>query len=122
MSDFQIQTPFNPVPLPLGPERPRIEQYLKTAAAGAGDMEKAAKDFESVLLHKLMEEMSRTIPESGLVNSGISKQIQGIFWSFLAEEVADNGGLGLWRDIQRYCTGPSQTDTGPPAPTVEQER
>ena len=121
MSDFQIQTPFNPVPLPLGPQSPKTEQYLNTgAAAGAGDMEKAAKDFESVLLHQLMEEMSRTIPESGLVNSGVSKQIQSLFWSFLSEEVADNGGLGLWRDIQRYCTGPSQTD--PPAPTVEYNR
>ena len=124
MSDFQIQTPFNPITLPLGPQRPKIEQYLKDGSTdgveGVGDMEKAAKDFESVLLNQLMQEMSRTIPESGLVNSGISKQMQGIFWSFLAEEVADNGGLGLWRDIQRYCTGLSQTD--PPAPTVEQKR
>ena len=119
MSDFQ--TSFNPVPLPLGPQRPKIEQYLKTdrPSDGAGDMEKAAKDFESVLLHQLMHEMSRTIPESGLTDSGASKQIQSIFWSFLAEEVGDNGGLGLWRDIQRYYAGLSQTD--PPAPTVEQE-
>jgi len=121
MSDFQIQAPFNPITLPLGPQGPKTEQYLKDGAAdGAGDMEKAAKDFESVLLNQLMQEMSRTIPDSGLTSSGVSKQIKSIFWSFLAEEVADNGGLGLWRDIQRYCTGPSQTDT--PAPTVEQDR
>jgi len=119
MSDFQ--TSFNPIPLPMGPQRPKIEQYLKEGAADSpGDMERASKDFESVLLNQLMQEMSRTIPDSGLTSSGISKQIKSIFWSFLAEEVADNGGLGLWRDIQRYCTGPSQTDI--PAPTVEQNR
>jgi Rod binding domain-containing protein len=119
MSDFQ--TSFNPVPLPMGPRGPNIQQYLNAdgAAGGAGDMEKAAKDFESVLLHQLLQEMSRTIPESGLTSSGASKQIQSIFWSFLAEEVADNGGLGLWRDIQQYCTGAPKND--PPAPTVEQE-
>jgi len=120
MSDFQ--TSFSPIPMPFGPQSPKIDKYLNVgdAAEGSGDMEKAAKDFESVLLQKLMEAMSRTIPESGLVNSGTSKQIQSMFWSFLAEEVADNGGLGLWRDIQRYCTGPSQTDS--PAPTVEHSR
>ena len=123
MSDFQIQAPFNPATLPMGPNDAKVQQLLNTGGAGiedTGDMEKAAKDFESVLLNQLLQEMSRTIPDSGLTGSGVSKQIKSIFWSFLAEEVADQGGLGLWRDIQRYCTGPSQTDT--PAPTVEQNR
>lgn len=120
MSDFQIQSPFNTIAPPLGLQGTGIEQYLDHPVADADGMVEAARDFESVLLQKLMEAMSRTIPESGLVNSGTSKQIQSMFWSFLAEEVADNGGLGLWRDIQRYCTGPSQTDS--PAPTVEHSR
>ena len=121
MSDFQIQTSLNPVPLPMGPHGFKIEQYLKTAAGdnSVGGAEEAAKDFESVLLNQLMQEMSRTIPDSGLTSSGASKQIQSMFWSFLAEEVADNGGLGLWRDIQKYCFGPEQAKS--PAPTVEQE-
>lgn len=118
MSD--VLPAFNHVPMPLGPDRATLEQSLTAAAGKPGAMEKAAKDFESVLLHKLMEEMARTIPESGLLKSGISKQIQGIFWLYLAQEVADGGGLGLWRDIQRYITDPSRT--GPPAPTVEQDQ
>lgn len=120
MSDFS--TSFNPATLPMGPLDSKIEQVLKTgvvSAEGAGAKEQAAKDFESVLLNQLMQEMSRTIPESGLVNSGTSKQIQSMFWSFLAEEVADNGGMGLWRDIQKYVTGPEQTN--PPESTVEQK-
>ena len=66
--------------------------------------EKVAKDFESVLLHKLMESMQRTIPESGLLDSGITKQVQGIFWFYLAQEMADAGGVGLWRDIYSQMT------------------
>ena len=120
MSDFPIS--FNPTTLPMGPGDAGIQRLLDAGPAGVEapeDMVQAAKDFESVLLNQLMQEMSRTIPESGLVNSGPSKQIQSMFWSFLAEEVADNGGIGLWRDIQKYVTGPEQAS--PPASTVEQE-
>ncbi|MBT3199263.1 MAG: hypothetical protein HN350_05045 [Phycisphaerales bacterium] len=121
MSDFS--TSFNPIPMPMGAQGPDIQQYLNTGDSkgieGQEDMAQAAKDFESVLLNQLMQEMSRTIPDSGFDNSGATKQIQSMFWSFMAEEVADNGGLGLWRDIQKYCTGPDQGN--PPAPTVEQQ-
>ena len=61
--------------------------------------EKAAKDFEAVLLHKIMESMSRTIPESGLFDSGASRQIEGLFWHYLAQEVSDQGGIGLWKEL-----------------------
>jgi Rod binding domain-containing protein len=67
------------------------------------DMQKieAAKDFESVLLHRLLGEMRRTIPESGLLSNGISKQLEDIFWLYLAREMADKGGLGLWKELYR---------------------
>ena len=62
-------------------------------------LRRAAKDFESILLHKLLQEMKNTIPESGLAGSGATKQLQGLFWSFLARDLADQGGLGLWKDL-----------------------
>ena len=61
----------------------------------------AAKDFESVLLHRLLGEMRRTIPESGLLSNGISKQLEDIFWLYLAREMADKGGMGLWKELYR---------------------
>ena len=74
-------------------------------AAGAAAMDpravKVAKDFEAVLLNKLMEAMQATIPESGLVEDGTSKQVQSIFWSYLSQDAADQGGMGLWKDIYR---------------------
>ena len=83
--------------------------------------EKAAKDFESVLLYKLMEEMRRTVPESGLLDSGASKQVEGIFWFYLAQEVANSGGLGLWKDIYKDMAGASSPDAASP-PSMEQYR
>ena len=104
MSDLSIPT------IPAAPEMPvpaRIEQYQGAArpAAGAEAAKSAARDFESVLLYKLMEEMRRTIPESGLLSDGTTSQVQGIFWFYLAQTAADNGGLGLWRDIYRSING-----------------
>ena len=68
-----------------------------------GEMQKikAAKDFESVLLHRLLGEMRRTIPESGLLSNGISKQLEDIFWMYLAQEMAERGGLGLWKELYK---------------------
>ena len=62
---------------------------------------KAAKDFEAVLLNQLMETMQATIPESGLFEDGTSKQVQSIFWSYLSQDAADKGGMGLWKDLYR---------------------
>ena len=86
---------------------------LSDAPAGPS-AEKAAKDFESVLLLRLLEEMKRTIPESGLLETGITKQVQDIFWYYLAQDMASKGGLGLWKELHARFT----TAAGPePAPT-----
>jgi len=72
--------------------------------------EQAAKDFESVLLSKLLDEMKNSIGDWGFEESGASKQIEGIFWLYLARHLADNGGLGLWKDIYQTLTNPDQTN------------
>jgi len=84
-----------------------------------GDAERAAKDFESVLLHRVLEEMRRSIGDSGLLESGISEQVQGLFWMYLAEELGRSGGLGLWKNLMGQFAGPDDAAT-PPA--VEQTR
>ena len=45
--------------------------------------------------------MRRTIPDSGLLETGISDQVQGLFWFYLAQEIARQGGVGLWKDLAR---------------------
>ena len=77
---------------------------------------RAAKEFESVLLDRLLKEMSNTIEEGGLLSDGAGKQIKGMFWTFMAQEMANKGGLGLWKQIYQQTTG---HDVEPPQATVE---
>ncbi len=69
-----------------------------------------AKDFESLFIGRLLEEMKKTIGDWGFEKDGASKQIQGIFWLYLARDVADKGGLGLWKQIHQLMTEPEQAD------------
>jgi Rod binding domain-containing protein len=59
---------------------------------------KVARDFESIFIHQLLNKMKDTIPESDLEDSS-SKQIKSMYWSFMAQTVADKGGFGLWEKI-----------------------
>ncbi len=73
--------------------------------------EQVAKDFESVLLTKLLDEMKNSIVDWGLDKDATSKQIQGIFWLYLARDIANNGGLGLWKDIYQSLTNAEHANT-----------
>lgn len=70
-----------------------------------------AKDFESVLLTKLLDEMKKSIVDWGSEKDGASKQIHGIFWLYLARDIANNGGLGLWKDIYQSLTNAEHANT-----------
>ena len=57
-----------------------------------------ARNFEGIFIHQLLDQMKETIPESDLEDSS-SKQVKSMYWSFLADAVADRGGFGLWEKI-----------------------
>lgn len=72
-----------------------------------------ARDFESVLLTKLFDQVQESIGGWGLEEEDTaSQQVQGLFWLQLAQDVADKGGLGLWKDIYQYLQQMDGTDTG----------
>jgi Rod binding domain-containing protein len=98
-------------PAPL--ERLAGAAYSRSIAEGQGNKvsgfseEKKvqlAKDFESVFLSKLLDEMKNTIGDWGFDKDGAAEQVQGIFWLYLARHIADNGGLGLWKNIHQFLT------------------
>ena len=62
---------------------------------------KIARDFESIFIKQLLETMQSTIPEVDYEDSS-SKQVEGIYWSFLGEAVAEKGGFGLWEKIYEF--------------------
>lgn len=65
------------------------------------ELQKVAKDFESVLLVRLFQAMSSTVPTEGLLNDPTTKQVNDMFWMYLAQDLAENGGMGLWQDIYK---------------------
>jgi Rod binding domain-containing protein len=69
-----------------------------------------ARDFESVLLTRMMDQMKETVGDWGFEKDGSASQVQGIFWLYLAQDIANNGGMGLWKDIHRFMTDGNQTN------------
>jgi Rod binding domain-containing protein len=79
----------------------QIEATGVEAIRRASDEEKKqlAKDFEAVFLTKLFEEVKNSIEDSGFDDDVAADQVHGMFWSYLAQDVANKGGFGLWQDL-----------------------
>jgi len=90
---------------PVLPPAP-LEQLDKLRFDSVSEEKKKqiAKDFESVLLNKVLDAMKNTIGDWGFDKDGTSGQVQGIFWLYLARDIANNGGIGLWKDIYQFLT------------------
>lgn len=91
------------------------EGAADAADASRLQKEQFARDFESVFLEKLLEEMKNTIGDWGFEQDAASKQIQGLFWLHLARDLSGQGGMGMWKDIyqslNRMETETSQTNS-----------
>jgi len=70
-----------------------------------------AKDFESILINKMLDEMKNTIGSWGFEKDGPSEQVQGIFWLYLARDIGNSGGLGLWKDIYQFLNNAEKANT-----------
>ena len=90
---------------PVLPPAP-LEHLQKSGLKNLSDEKKKqiAKDFESVLLNRMLDQMKNTIGNWGFEKDGPSNQVQGIFWMYLARDMANNGGMGLWKDIHQFLT------------------
>ena len=77
-----------------------IEGGISPAERSDEQKKRIARDFESVLLGKLFDQVQESTGGWGLEEEdGAAPQVQGLFWMHLARDVADKGGLGLWKDI-----------------------
>jgi Rod binding domain-containing protein len=84
-----------------GAKPPSAIADLQSQRVDRSDEQKkqVAKDFESVLLTKLFDQVQESLGRWDLEEDGTSSQVQGLFWFCLARDVADKGGLGLWKEI-----------------------
>jgi Rod binding domain-containing protein len=78
----------------------------ESSLKGSSDEQKKqiAHDFESLLVTELMDEMKNSIGDWGFEKDGASEQVNGLFWMYMARDVSDNGGLGLWKEIYKALT------------------
>ncbi|MHC4475140.1 MAG: hypothetical protein ACYTEL_05830 [Planctomycetota bacterium] len=86
-------------------------QARATDELGEEQKKQIAKDFESLLLSRLLDEMKNTIGDWGFEKDGASKQVQGIFWMYLARDIANSGGLGLWKDIYKFMASSDKSSS-----------
>jgi len=96
-----ILTEAVPPPVPLA-------QPSKVDCISDDKNKQIAKDFESIVIDKLLNEMKNTVGDWGFEKDGISEQIHGIFWLYLARDIANNGGFGMWKDIYKSLTNSSR--------------
>ena len=87
------------------------ENIRKPNNASDTQMIKFAKDFESIFLYKLLDEMKNTVVNWDDDKDGAAKQIDGIFWMHLADELGGKGGLGMWKDIYKSLKTSENTNT-----------
>ncbi len=81
---------------------PTLEDLEDVLAASDAEKHKLAKDFESILLTRFFDEIRKSIGTCGFEEDPAGQQIHGMFWSYLAQDVADKGGFGLSDQIYRY--------------------
>jgi len=78
-----------------------------------------AKDFESVLLTKLFDQVQESLGRWDLEEDSAAPQVQGLFWLYLAGDVADKGGFGLWKEIYQHL--PLMNAAANPADVLNEE-
>jgi len=62
----------------------------------------AAKDFEAYFVSMMLREMRKTVPKSGLLDSGISEEIyRDMFDQAVAQQLASSGSIGLAKLLLR---------------------
>ena len=88
-----------------------LGQIKNIEVANEAKKKQFAKDFESVFINRLFDEMKNTIGDWGSEKDGVCKQVEGIFWLYLARDIADNGGFGMWKDIHRFLTDSEHKST-----------
>lgn len=88
--------------------------------ASEQEKEHLAKEFESLIVNRLLDEMNASVGSLGLEEDGAAKQIKGIFNFFMAQHIGANGGFGLWKDIYNSLNQMNQNPADRPKELDEQ--
>lgn len=95
-----------------------LSQTVQTEA-GAGDqahtaeqLRSVARQFETVFLHEIVKQMKETVDYASLdEEDGTGEQVQSMYWSFMADTMGQQGGVGYWKEIYEKIAGDQGIDT-----------
>lgn len=76
-----------------------------SGAAKSKSLEKACRDFESIFVNLMLQEMRRTVPKDGLLNGGLGADIYtSMMDSEMAKTITQQRGLGLADSMYRQLS------------------
>lgn len=90
----------------LMPESSAVQRAKKAAGTGKPDeLQKVCRDFESIFIQQMMQQMRQTVPQNGLFSGGRAEQI---YTSMLDGEMSKNfaqeRGMGLSEVMYRQLS------------------
>jgi Rod binding domain-containing protein len=69
-------------------------------AKTAEQLRSTAQQFETIFLHQILKQMKETVDYGSLDEEDESgEQFQSLYWSFMADNIGSQGGLGFWKTI-----------------------
>lgn len=69
-------------------------------------LEKACKDFQAILIKKMLDSMRDTVQETGLLDGGHAEKVfEDMLYKEYAQKMSETAGLGLDEMIYRELTG-----------------
>ena len=102
------------------PTVPPHEPAAVTALSGVGkdpaqtaeQLRQAARQFETVFVHQILKQMKESVDYASLDEEDESgEQIQSMYWSFMADSIGQQGGLGFWKAIYDDMASAQGIDT-----------
>lgn len=78
----------------------------------AEQLRAAARQFETIFLHQILKQMKDSVDYASLDEEDESgEQIQSMYWSFMADSVGQQGGLGFWKAVYEDLASAEGIDT-----------
>lgn len=99
-------------------------QRLRATAAERPDaaVDPVARQFESIFVRLMLQEMRKTVPDGGLLDNQTTQLYQDMLDGQLATTLSGQGGIGLASVIARQLRGPeaapASTDPVPAPPAA----
>ncbi len=106
-----MSSPINNIGLTSNPQASsELGTSKKANRVGESEAREAATQFESLLIHQMLQAMRDTLPEGGLFGEGIDQEfIFDMYDQALADSIAESGGLGV-KDVLLNQMIDSETD------------